>query len=354
MDLGLVGQLGLMGLLLAGSGFFSGSETALFGLSRVKRRAMERRPESAARTALALLSEPRRLLITILIGNTFVNVALSSLGTSVAERSIGGSQGLGLAIFAVTALLLVVGEVMPKVLAVRFGERFSLRVAPWLSLVHTLLAPVARWFEAFTNTVLRFLPAGETTLLSTRELSTLLKIGEEGGAIHAGEVELVEAIIALRETDARDVMTPRVEVEGLPFDPPPEDLVRTVKRLGRRVLPLFGEDLEWCWRLRSSGFPVRYLPRAEVVHHGNQSAGQRPPAWRILRTHETKYLFCRRAYGPLRERLHRGVDLIGYAIRSVLFTVLGTVSSRRRAQGVEYRRILRILLFGGKEEGAGS
>jgi len=117
---------------------------------------------------------------------------------------------------------------------------------------------------------------------------------------------------------------------------------------------LFGEDLEWCWRLRSSGFPVRYLPRAEVVHHGNQSAGQRPPAWRILRTHETKYLFCRRAYGPLRERLHRGVDLIGYAIRSVLFTVLGTVSSRRRAQGVEYRRILRILLFGGKEEGAGS
>jgi len=115
--------------------------------------------------------------------------------------------------------------------------------------------------------------------------------------------------------------------------------------------PLFGEDIEWCWRLGRAGYPVRYCPDAEVVHHGNQAAGRRPPEWRIRRTHATKYLFCRRHYGPVRALLHRGVDLLGYTVRAVLFTLLGLVSRRRRAQAGEYRRILRVLLGpGGPEE----
>lgn len=244
MDWVLVLQLALMGALLGGSGFFSGSETALFGLSRVKRRAMERRAGPAARTVLDLLSEPRRLLITILVGNTFVNVALSSLGTSVAERVVGGERALGVAIFAVTTLVLLMGEVLPKVLAVRFGETFSLRVAPTLAFVHRALRPVNALLEWITDRVLRSLPAPEAGYLSARELSTLLKIGEERGAIHAGEVELVEGIIALRQTDARDVMTPRVEVQGLPCDPFPEDLAASLRELRRRIVPLFGEDLD--------------------------------------------------------------------------------------------------------------
>lgn len=111
--------------------------------------------------------------------------------------------------------------------------------------------------------------------------------------------------------------------------------------------PLFSEDMAWCWRLAEAGFPVRYCPGARVVHYGNQSAGQRPPAWRIEETHATKRIFLRERFGPARALLHRWVDVLGYAVRAVLFTVLGAWSARRRAMGREYRTILRVVLSSG-------
>lgn len=107
--------------------------------------------------------------------------------------------------------------------------------------------------------------------------------------------------------------------------------------------PLFGEDLEWCWRLREAGYPVRYCPEAEVVHYGNQSAGQRPAAWRIRRTHAMKRLFLRLHHGPVRGLVHRWVDLLGYALRAAAFTFAGPFSERRRRMGREYRTILRVI-----------
>lgn len=236
-------QLAGMTLLLVGSAFFSGSETALFGLSRVKRKAMERRKDPASRQVVDLLSAPRLLLITILLGNTFVNVALSALGTSFAEHAVGGERAVGVAIFSVAALLLLVGEVLPKVMAVRFGETFSLRVAPALHRVHRALDPLVTRVARFMDWLLRSLPSGgESPYLTSRELTTLLRIGEEGGVLQEGEAELVEGILALRETEACEVMTPRVEIVGLKFDPRPEDIPAAVRAIGRRVLPLFGED----------------------------------------------------------------------------------------------------------------
>lgn len=244
MSLALALQLVLMAVLLLGSGFFSGSETALFGLSRMKRKALERRGEQAAAQVLALLNRPRPLLITILIGNTFVNIALSAVGTGAAMDLVGGERGLGLAIFLVTSMLLVVGEVLPKVMAVRFGESFSLRVAPGLDLFHRAVSPLTRVVEGITHATLRFLPAAESSSLDEGELVTLLKIGEEGGAIASGEAELVEGILALKGTEASEVMTPRVELDALPWDPAPPDAEERIRRLRRQVLPLFGRDLD--------------------------------------------------------------------------------------------------------------
>lgn len=111
--------------------------------------------------------------------------------------------------------------------------------------------------------------------------------------------------------------------------------------------PLFGEDMAWCWRLGQAGYPVRYCPEARVVHYGNQSAGQQPPPWRIERTHATKRIFLRERFGPFRALLHRWVDVLGYAIRAVLFTVMGAWSRRRRAMAREYRTILKVVLRSG-------
>ena len=245
IDLVLVLQLAGMALLLLGSGFFSGSETALFGLSRMRRKSLERRGAGAAVTVLELLRHPRTLLITILIGNTFVNVALSALGTTVAGRVLGGGNSLGVAIAVVTLLLLVVGEVLPKVLAVRYGETFSLTVSPGLARFRRLVAPITQAFEGITKALLRRLPRQDSREnLDEGELVTLLKIGAERGEIQSGEVDLVRGILALRGTEAREVMTPRVELDTLRWEPAPEDLVGTLRRLGRHQVPVYGEDID--------------------------------------------------------------------------------------------------------------
>ena len=115
---------------------------------------------------------------------------------------------------------------------------------------------------------------------------------------------------------------------------------------------LFGEDMEWCYRLREAGFPVVYLPDAKVVHHGNQSATQRAPEWRIRRTHQAKYQFCDDHFSPVRARLHRVVDRMGYRVRRELFRVMGMWSPERKAMGEDYAFILRAMVGGEGEQGS--
>ena len=115
---------------------------------------------------------------------------------------------------------------------------------------------------------------------------------------------------------------------------------------------LFGEDMEWCYRLREAGFPVVYVPDAKVVHHGNESATQRAPEWRIRRTHQAKYRFCDDHFSPVRARLHRVVDRMGYRVRRELFRVMGMWSPSRKAMGEDYAFILRAMVGGDGEQGS--
>ncbi len=118
---------------------------------------------------------------------------------------------------------------------------------------------------------------------------------------------------------------------------------------------LFGEDMEWCYRLREAGFPIVFVPDAEVVHHGNQSATQRAPEWRIRRTHQAKYRFCDDHFSPARARLQRVIDRAGYRVRRELFRFLGMWSPARKAMGEDYAFILRAMDGGdGGEEGGAS
>jgi GT2 family glycosyltransferase len=106
---------------------------------------------------------------------------------------------------------------------------------------------------------------------------------------------------------------------------------------------LFGEDMEWCFRLTKAGFPVVFAPEAALVHHGNQSAGQRAPEWRIRRTHQAKYQFCEDHLGRTRAGLHRWIDSMGYRVRRELFRLLGILSTRRKTMGENYAHILRAM-----------
>ena len=144
--------LGLAGLLFL-SGFFSGSETALCALSRSRVRRLRDLAGRRGRTVAELLSAPAQLFITVLVGNTLVNVALSSIVAALALE-LFDSSGLYLAILISTFLLLVFGEVTPKTFAVRNAEGFSLFVSGPLLWFSQLIFPVRLLLQRLSNLIM--------------------------------------------------------------------------------------------------------------------------------------------------------------------------------------------------------
>src|SRR5215813_7041581 len=138
-------RLGLMGVLILLSACFAGSETALFSLSRVARERLARSPSAIDRYIVALLKDPRRLIATILVGNELINVTFSSLAATVAKDLLPGAGEVAL-VFASTGLtvplLLLIGEITPKTVALRVAETWAKIAARPIGFFALLTAPV--------------------------------------------------------------------------------------------------------------------------------------------------------------------------------------------------------------------
>ncbi|MFO7639018.1 MAG: hemolysin family protein [bacterium] len=207
-----------VGLLLVLSALFSGSETALFSLTAAGRdRLRDERPKLARRVE-RLLASPARLLGTILAANLLVNVSASALATLAVVNwtaAAGRSPGvyLGIAGLVMTGLLLLFGEVTPKLLAVRGSTRFLRLAAPVAELARVLLAPVAAVLERIGS---RLAPrGGEPEHLSESELHTMFRVGRERGVVVEREEEILWNLVGLAERTVSEVMTPRIDIVGI-------------------------------------------------------------------------------------------------------------------------------------------
>jgi CBS domain containing-hemolysin-like protein len=263
----LLPQLGGLVVLLVLSAFFSGSETALFSLSRAQGRRLR---ESGGRTGRAvgrLLARPRRLLITILVGNMVVNVASASLVAATATTLLG-ARGVGVAIGVTTLLLLLFGEVTPKTFAVRHAVALSRVVALPLLWFCVLILPVRFVLRHITNAVLFVLQQGRihsAPLLTRHEFGAALEVGEEEGVIDEHEREMVEHIVEFREMDAREVMVPRTEMVCVAETATVEEAVAAARRSRHSRLPVHTGVIDEVWGV----FDVKDLPvwRARNIWH---------------------------------------------------------------------------------------
>ncbi len=127
--------------LLVASAFFSGSETALTAASRAKLKTQADRGSRGAVHAMKVTEDRERMIGALLLGNNIVNILSASLATALLTR-IFGDSGVAIATFAMTALVLIFGEVMPKTVAITFPEPVATRVAPLIRVLILLFAPV--------------------------------------------------------------------------------------------------------------------------------------------------------------------------------------------------------------------
>lgn len=237
-------------LLLTVSGFFSGCETALFSLSHQDRMKLGRSNALAASAATTLLSETRPLLISLLLSNMTINVAYFVISTVLLVR-LKSEYEMGtllVSVFSVMPLLalILLGEVLPKLLASRLAPAWSRVTSVPLLIVHRTLAPLRGILSVFVIAPLARLigPAERPPALSADELETLLQISQEQGVINDEEEQLLQQVLELSHIKVRELMTPRVDIKAFCLTDPLEELANVVRNTRLSYLPIYHDDLD--------------------------------------------------------------------------------------------------------------
>jgi putative hemolysin len=210
----LLVRLLLIGILLVCSAFFSGSEAALFSLNTVQVERLRERGGIVGRIIAALLQRPTNLIITFLVGNEIVNVALAVTATSFA-LILYGEGGEYIAIVATTILLLLCGELTPKSLAVRYPEQISQLVAWPIQAFAYVIAPLRWGLRKLVDAVMGEHAERPISLITTEEFRTLVEISEDEGIIDQHERHLIQRVFEFAGHRVSQIMTPRTDIFAL-------------------------------------------------------------------------------------------------------------------------------------------
>lgn len=230
---------------LAGSAFFSGAETGLMSVSRIRLRHLRRRRPGLRTAALQrLLRHPEDPIMTFLIGNNLVNVLLSAVLTA-ALTARWGERGEWAAGIATALLLTVLGEIVPKTVFREYPERATLAVAPLIRVCMALFAPVSWALRGYGRLWQRLLPGGAQAgapALGREEMAALLLAHPQPEGEDRRFAEALERFLALGHLDLRRVMTPLAQVLTVPSDATLADVADAAARSGFSRLPVSGPD----------------------------------------------------------------------------------------------------------------
>jgi putative hemolysin len=240
-------RLLIIAVLLTLSALFSGAETALFSLTPVRVRQMQEKGNSRAQLIEALLRDGPRVLSSLLIGNTMVNIWLTSLVTTGLLALLGGSYGAQvaslLATVIATVLLLVFGEVTPKAIASANAEGVASWVAKLVHYAHSLLRPLV--FVADLVTRGRSVEQKQEEPLVTEEIiKTAVNMGEEEGSLRQEDREMIYGIFASDDTPVSRVMVPRERIVALPLGASIDEAIALLSSEGYSRLPVYRGDLD--------------------------------------------------------------------------------------------------------------
>ena len=201
-------------LCLLLSGFFSSSEVAFVSLQKLRLRHLANTEGGAAKEVALMAEKPERLLTTILLGNNLVNTAAAALATIIALSVLAEGYAVLAATAGVTILLLVFGEVFPKTVATRYGERLAFFYATPMKILIWVLLPIATVFVWIADKLARLVGASPVrqVLVSEDEIRTAVSVGVEEGTLVEAEAEMVERVFRFGDRQVDEVMTPRPDI----------------------------------------------------------------------------------------------------------------------------------------------
>lgn len=225
------------------SAYFSATETAFSSLNKTKVKVLAEKGDRKAALVLRLSDNYDTLISTILIGNNIVNITLASIGTMVFV-GLYGDVGATISTAVVTVVVLIFGEITPKSVAKDSPEAFAMFSAPFVRVLIPVLTPLNFLFTQWKRLVARVFKARSDSKMSQEELLQLVEEVEQDGSINADEGELLRNVLEFRDLTAEDILTHRVDVEAVPEEITPEELVRVFGETRFSRLPVYRETID--------------------------------------------------------------------------------------------------------------
>ena len=198
------------------SAFFSSSETAFISLQRIRIKQMESEGGAKAGRIAKMMGKPEKFITTVLLGNNFVNTAAAALGTAVVLSLWRGSEQVAvlLSTVIVTVVLLVVGEVVPKIAAAQHSERVALLFVTPVSFLSWVLTPataVLGWIGTSFSKLIGGTPT-RRTLVTEEEIRTMITVGKDEGVVAEAEAKMLDKVFEFGDHPVREAMIPRPDV----------------------------------------------------------------------------------------------------------------------------------------------
>ena len=226
------------------SGYFSATETAFSAINRVRIRNQAEKGNKRAALVLQLSDNYDSLLSTILIGNNIVNIGCSSLATILFVKLLGEEMGAGISTLVITVVVLIFGEISPKSIAKESPEKFAMFSAPMINGLRIVLTPINWMFGQWKKLLSCLFKTSGSHGITSEELFTIVEEAQEEGSIDKEEGSLLRSALSFDDLEAGDILTPRIDMEGIPVESTQEEAAEVFANTGYSRLPVYEETLD--------------------------------------------------------------------------------------------------------------
>lgn len=222
--------------------FFSASEASLIALSKIRARHLADKGVRGASSVLRLITKLDKVVAAILIGNNLVNIIISSLATIIFVGLLGPTWGVAASTFCLTVLLLVICEIIPKTLAIRYSEKTALFSAPILEAYIRICEPLVHIFTGVSNSILKLFgahPEKRSPLISEEELRLMIEVGKEEGVLSDEERRMLQRIFEFGDMKVGEAMIPKDKVIAIERGASEEQLLNVLAEEGHSRIPVY-------------------------------------------------------------------------------------------------------------------
>ena len=233
------------------SAFFSGSETAYFSLTKLQLKQIEKKGTANSKRISRLLSKPRELLILILLGNTIVNVAASSLAALITIkisnqflRSTPETLLIFVEIVLMTMLLLIFGELSPKLFAYANPERVAGSSSLFLFVLRFIFWPVIKFLEMISNLFTKSKLEIESGNITSEDLKNIIHSKATRHSLEENEKKIIASIFKFSSTTSREILIPRVDIVAIEASDSMDDLRKLFFESGHSKIPVYKKNID--------------------------------------------------------------------------------------------------------------